>query len=486
MRTARSGGPPILGVLMLLSTSVLTTGCSFVEELLNMRPVEVVDYHPSTEAVTPEAVAEVWVEFSAEMEPSVSERAFSLSENGEVVEGRFAWAKGGKRMSFTPGTPVRNARSYALRVTTEAEDSFGNSLNRELSFSFSTGAESISPRVVSFSPADGAILTDPLTLVEIEFSEAMARESFYRAFSITPDIAGAIAWNSDDSQVSFTPVAPYAPGTDYEVRVKSDATDTSGNSLLDSVVIGFRRPAQVELEVTSVARIPDGSALSDESVTFLNSLEVERDDSFRVTFSRSVPIDRRPGIITVTPSVSPQLAWEDDGSSAVVTPGDRMAWMEVYELEAASNRYRFRVTGEGSRPPGVEAAYFSPSLSGAPFARLGLADNLDFATADDAAVDIIVAHSSETSLTLASAMEAVDIGISQGAPISFTTRDIELRNSHPQGGVLPAGQTVIRILLSVDADVPGGGIVTLSVGSDLSDSRANSLPAAWSLEVNGF
>ena len=486
VRFCRRRDALILGAAVALATTLLATGCTFAEELINMRPVEVVDYHPRAQRVTPESLASVWIEFSAEMERSVTEAAFSLAENGGVTEGRFSWSKSGRRVSFLPATPVRVARSYTLRVTTEAEDLFGNSLDRELNAGFSTGVESVAPRVLSISPANGAVLADPFTTVEIEFSEAMHRESFYRAFSIAPDLDGAIAWSPGDRIVSFTPVAPYAPGTDYEIRLESDATDASGNSLLDSVVLGFRSPAQPLLEVTSVARMSDGGSLSDESVTFLDPMDVEKDDSFRLNFSRSVPIDRRRGIITLAPSVSARFVWEGDGSSVILTPGDEMTWMEVYELEVTDKRYRFRVTGEGSRPPAVEAAYFSPSLSRAAFSLLSLGDNVDFESADDAAVDFVVSHSSEGTLALASAMEAVDVGISQGAPISFTSRDIRLRKSHPQGGELPSGETVIRVLLAVDADIPGGGIVTLTVGDNLSDSRANSLPEEWSLEVNGF
>ncbi len=475
------------GAALVLGAAILSaTGCGFAEELLNMQPVEVVDYYPFGDTVAPEAIGEVWVEFSAEMDRSQTENAFSLSENGAVVEGRFTWSRGGRRVSFAPGTPVRASRSYALRVVTQAEDLFGNSLDRELNRVFSTGTESVPPEVRSFSPADGTVLVDPLTAVEIGFSEPLDRESFYRAFSLTPEIAGAFAWSDGDARVIFTPVAPYAPGTDYEVRLGSDATDTSGNALLDSVVIGFRFPAEEGLEVVSVARVSDGATLSEESVIFLNPLAVEKDDRFRVTFTRSVPIDRRAGIIGVTPSVSEEPTWEGEGSSALLSPGEAMIWMEVYELEVFDERYRFRITGEGSRPPEVEAAYFAPSISGAPFALLSLGDNVDFTTSNDAAVDIVVSHSREATLLLASAMEAVDVGISGGAPMRFTTRDVELRDTHPQGGPLPAGRTAVRVLLSVDAETPGGGIVTLGMGSELTDSRSNSLPEDWGLEVNGF
>ncbi|MFW5844056.1 MAG: Ig-like domain-containing protein [Spirochaetota bacterium] len=475
------------GTVLVLATTVLSaTGCGFVEELMNMQPVEVVGYYPAADTVLPEAVGEVWVEFSAEMDRSQTENAFSMSENGAVVEGRFAWSRDGRRVTFTPGTPIRAARSYALRVVTQAEDLFGNSLDRELNQLFSTGTEGVPPQVLSFSPPDGTILTDPLTALEIEFSEPLDRESFYRGFSLTPEIAGAFAWSDGDARVRFTPVAPYAPGADYEARLEPDATDTSGNALVGSVVVGFRFPAEEEIEVVSVERVSDGATLSEESVTFLNPLAVEKDDRFRVTFNRSVPVERRPGILGITPSVSEQPTWEGDGSSVLLTPGEAMVWMEVYELEAVEGRYRFRITGEGSRPPLVEAAYFTPTLSGGSFALLSLGDNVDFVTSSDAAVDIIVSHSVEATLLLASAMEAVDIGVSQGAPISFSTRDVELRGEHPLRGALPPGRTAIRLLLSVDADVPGGGIVTLRMGSELKDSRSNSLPEEWSLEVNGF
>ncbi len=472
------------GVLVAL---VLTwTGCDFVEEILNMRPVEIVDYYPSRGAVAPEAVASVWVEFSTEMDRSQAEGALSLTEDGEVLDGRFAWSAGGRRLSFTPGAPIRGARSYDLRVTTVAEDLYGNSLRRELNVSFSTGTEDVAPEVVSFFPADGAVLEDPLTPVEITFSEAIDRESFYGAFLIRPRIAGAFAWAAGDTAVSFAPISPYTGGADYTVRLEADATDISGNRLIQPVVVGFRLPAEEELAAVSVARVSDGAPLSEETVVFLNTLPVEKDDSFRVTFTRSVPIDRRPGIVGLEPSFSEGLTWEDDGRSVLLVPGEEMGWMEVYELSVGDDRYRFRITGEDSRPPEVVAAYFAQSLAMGSFALVGLADNVDFATSGDAAVDIVVSHSAEAELLFASAMEAVDITISQGAPISFVVRDLELRDTHPHGAPLPPGRTAIRVHLSVEADTPGGGIVTLEVGTELTDSSGNTPSEEWSLEVNGF
>ncbi|MFP4432578.1 MAG: hypothetical protein ACLFPV_15100, partial [Spirochaetaceae bacterium] len=66
------------GTVLVLATTVLSaTGCGFVEELMNMQPVEVVGYYPAADTVLPEAVGEVWVEFSAEMDRSQTENAFS-------------------------------------------------------------------------------------------------------------------------------------------------------------------------------------------------------------------------------------------------------------------------------------------------------------------------------------------------------------------------------------------------------------------------
>jgi hypothetical protein len=471
----------LLGVLVLLGT-----GCDFVDEILNMRPVGVVDYYPPPGTVAPEAVASVWVEFSAEMDQSQAESAFSLTENGKVLEGRFAWSAGGRRLSFIPVTLVRRARRYDVRVTTVAEDRYGNSLDRELNVSFSTGRESVAPEIISFIPADGAVLEDPLTPVEITFSEAMDRESFYGAFSITPEIAGVFAWAAGDTGVSFAPISPYAPGADYAVRLESDATDTSGNRLLQPLVIGFRLPPEEELAAASVVRVSDGAPLLKETVVFLNPLAVEKDDTFRISFNRSVPLDRRPGIASLAPSVTGRLTWGDDGRSVLLIPGEEMSWMEVHELTVVDSRYRFRIAGEGSRPPGVVAAYFTPTLATGAFALLGLGDNVDFATSDDAAVEIIVSHSAESRLLFASAMEAVNLSVSRGAPIRFLVRDLELRDTHPQGGSLPPGRTAIRLHLSVEADTPGGGIVTLEVGTELTDSRGNSPREEWVLEVNGF
>ncbi len=473
-------------VLLAASTAVSLFGCRAVEEFLHMEPVAVVDYYPHAEHVGGDSVEVVWVKFSAGMATVQTEDACGVSQDGVPVDGRYRWDMGGRRLLFHPANPLRRGHGYVLRVSTEAEDRFGNSLSGEFVSAFRIGSESRPPKLLGHSPGDAAAIADARAPIVLRFSEAMDRQSLYSGFSLRPDVTGMYFWEDDDTTVSIVPVTHYVPGVDYVARLDSTITDRSGNGLAFPVTFTFRLIAEEPLEVVRVARLSDGAELVDESVAFLNSIDVEKDDAFLVSFSTRVPLERRGGIIALDGAAAPQVTFDDDGRTATVSVSEPMLWMQLYHLAVHDKSYRFRITGEASRPPEVVDAYYTPSAGAPVLGPLALGDNVDFVPSTDAAVDLVISHSSEAELLRSAAMEAVSIETSYGSPIRFSVQNLYFSASHPLGGILPSGRTVCRLRLRVEPDAPGMAIVTVAVDEDLCDSRGNHLQSDWALEVNGY
>ena len=100
----------------------LLAGCS----LFSMKPLEIIRWEPAEEVILDTSDLTVLVEYSKPPEHTLAEAAFSFSENGTPVSGTYTWI--GAVMIFNPETPVEAGRNYTIHVSTEAEDSSGNSL----------------------------------------------------------------------------------------------------------------------------------------------------------------------------------------------------------------------------------------------------------------------------------------------------------------------------------------------------------------------
>ena len=146
--------------------------------------------------------------------------------------------------------------------------------------------------------------------VVISFSEPIDRQSFYRAFSISPDVAGGFSWSAADATCVFQPLENYNRRDEYTVTIGTDTADLAGNRLTEDLSFSFSAGPVPDLDVVTVNRISDGATLRD--VVFLNNgpgTKFEKDESFQVTFNDSVPLGRRESSISLDPGVNLDLNW---------------------------------------------------------------------------------------------------------------------------------------------------------------------------------
>lgn len=95
-----------------------------------------------------------------------------------------------------------------------------------------------SPGVVGVSPPDGATAVTPTTSIRITFDQEMDAESVETAFSLSPTVPGATAW--DGNTFAFTPSGTgFRPGTTYQVTIAATARSKVFRSLEQPVSFQF-------------------------------------------------------------------------------------------------------------------------------------------------------------------------------------------------------------------------------------------------------
>jgi uncharacterized protein YfaS (alpha-2-macroglobulin family) len=106
-------------------------------------------------------------------------------------------------------------------------------------------APPLPPALVESSPPPGAeiALTGPITLY---FNQPMDTASVEGALSGHPNLSGHFQWQ-DDRIVSFTPDAPFSPGTDLLLNLGTTARSQKGLALLNPITLTYRTVGFLEV-----------------------------------------------------------------------------------------------------------------------------------------------------------------------------------------------------------------------------------------------
>jgi len=146
----------------------------------------------------------------------------------------------GTTATFTPSVLLAANTTYTGRVTTAVKDLFGNALQEEYVWSFSTGA-TISPMVVSTDPANNAtgvplnkavsavfnMPMDPLTINASSFTIKQGATAF----------AGTVIY--DGNAAYFIPSGPFALNTIYTATITTGARNLIGTPMMSNYVWTF-------------------------------------------------------------------------------------------------------------------------------------------------------------------------------------------------------------------------------------------------------
>ena len=510
VRALRTGGarshPAALSAVGALSIALVS--CA----LFSPRAITVARWSPVS-ARPDVAGIETWVEFSAPVDMTKAEQAFTLTEDGAPMTGRFSWAA--NRLVFEPLKAISTGKSYEMTVGGSVEDARGVSLDREFRFSFSTRSDASRPEVLSVTPGPGAVIDDRFAAVSLVFSEGIDVTTFLRAFSLSPDAAGVISWSQDRTRCEFTPAAPYDWQTEYVVRLAGTLADADGNRLAERwesrFSVGSDRTVPILQEVRSVqGGTPGGATLAPDDPA-APGLEVtggwECVWGFQLTFTEQVSrmsveqsLIFEPGF---TFAVEPAA---DAAVSFVLEPAERLDWNTVYTLtvragveDMSGNKttdamvFHFRTDAGRSRPPTVAAVrfrgtpLFKPAVvvdfdPAVPFAALPIgAELFPVAVAEATWFDLQLRLADTAGLDLLSVMEHFSIQETNGC-LSMRATALQTDGFDEPQPQAVAGAVPLRIHVTI-VNAVESGTVTLGLSEGLTDSLGNPTEGAWRLPL---
>ena len=212
----------------------------------------------------------VTVTFSkAMMLATIDGATFTLTGPGlAAMTGVVSYDAPSDTATFTPSISLALSAIYTATVTTGAQDTYGNALANNFTWSFTTGnttCQAGPPTVVSSAPPNSTAGVCPNAVAVATFGEAMNPTTINgTTFTLTGPgtsaVVGQVAYDAPDYVATFTPSTNLALSTTYTATVTTGAQDLLGDPLAADFTWSFITSA-VACQTSSV---PLGSAANFE------------------------------------------------------------------------------------------------------------------------------------------------------------------------------------------------------------------------------
>jgi hypothetical protein len=208
-------------------------------------PPAVISEVPAAGAVGVCSAALVTATFNRAMNPStIDGTTFTLTGPGTTpVTGVVTYNAANDTASLAPASALALSTLYTATITTGAQDSFGNALATNFTWTFTTAAAACAPpTVISVTPPNLAAGICPATVVTATFSEAMNPVTINATtFTVTgpgaTPVVGAVSYAA--STATFTPSSPLALNTLYTATITTGARALAGPALAANFVWSF-------------------------------------------------------------------------------------------------------------------------------------------------------------------------------------------------------------------------------------------------------
>lgn len=504
--------PPIcLALLLIAPLAAGISSCS----VFDLVPFSVVSYSPQNGVQASLSGKTVEIVFSKAANRALTEQAFSITGDGNPVAGVISWPDD-STLLFTPDQPLQKLVLYQVEVTTEAEDSYGRDLSKQLAYSFTTRTSLTRPTVTGASPTDNAQITNLLTPISIQFSQTMDPATLYAAFSISPSVTGLFSLTNGGKTLTFTPTADLQWQTDYTVTVAKTAADTESNALGTDFTTHFEVGTVTTAPTVGSVKSADGSITLAPSSPTASSPTVtsgwESNEGLVITFSQPVDTSSAMVSVSLSPSAQYNVAEQDTQTTSTLTYKftSPLTYGATYTLTiasgiegaqgnktTASETYYFTVNGPATEPPTIAAVYFATAPNSAASKQQvsppGSYTPVDFSSYNTGGLgffDFYIDLAPGASIDPLSAARALSIS-STNSSLTFLPNSYALitaTTTSPAVGT-PAiatniNQVVVRVYCFVtDGDTAATGIVTLTLATTMQDSNGTPLQTAYVLPI---
>jgi Ice-binding-like/Bacterial Ig-like domain len=174
---------------------------------------------------------------------SIDSATFTLAGPGTtVVTGQVTYDASSDTAIFTPPGTLLASTKYTAKITTGAQDMFGNALASDYVWNFTTAATPCQPPnpPISNTPPNGSAGVCPNSVVAVTFPQAMNPATITPAtFTVKPGVTGTVTHDATDKIFTFTPSSALTLNTLYTATITTGAKDQSGNALANNFVWTF-------------------------------------------------------------------------------------------------------------------------------------------------------------------------------------------------------------------------------------------------------
>lgn len=203
---------------------------------VDMTPPTIISHAPASGAVNIPLNPMIEVIFSEQMDPATITMAnFFLKDNADVtVPGMVQLTS--NMATIMPGASLMPDSVYTVTVTTGVADLAGNTLAAPLSWSFTTGTQSLdtTPPAIAFtSPADTAVNVPPDGTIHAVFTKDNINPATVTMMTYQVTGPGGVqvpgmVMTSCNKLAMFAPAAPLAPETTYTVTLTTGIQNLAG------------------------------------------------------------------------------------------------------------------------------------------------------------------------------------------------------------------------------------------------------------------
>jgi hypothetical protein len=175
--------------------------------------------------VTPLTTSGILVTFPRRMDPSSTEAATTISPPMNSV---FLWPDGNQMRIYTGG-PFLSDTTIAVNIAGTARDRDGVPMVQDFRFSFRTA-----PLRVEYTyPQNAQLYVSPDQAIGISFNSYVLLSSVQSSFTISPGVAGSIAFSgtspyANPAQVVFTPSGSLPANTKFTITLSTGVRDMYG------------------------------------------------------------------------------------------------------------------------------------------------------------------------------------------------------------------------------------------------------------------
>ena len=296
--------------------------------------IEIVEMFPAPGADMINTDEKIKVKFNKKMNPGTFNIFnFSLQDNNEYIFGKIEYDVKTLSATFIPAGALKMNRKYRVNVSEKLEDAYGNRLERDYSWEFTTikkiatakvkemfqplpdgnSKDNVGPNVISVSPRDNAENVNASTQVCAVFDEKIkdfSLNSFtFRVLQGDIEVSGKIYYDTTQKKAIFTPKQPFMDGWAYTAQITPGVMDLSGNYM--------QREKKWKFIV--------GKGWNKRSPAIVRVAPEKGDTDVDLSSSIIVEFDRNMKATSITPY------------SFVVTDGTRAAQGKVYYDEKAKS-----------------------------------------------------------------------------------------------------------------------------------------------------